>query len=55
VRGGRLLVEVWGWSYVIDGRLKRRLRRRRLSEEANHIKWEDRREVKHLRAEVGTT
>lgn len=37
---------------MLDGRLKRRLRRHRLSEEANRIEWEDRREVKLLRAEV---
>jgi len=37
---------------MLDGRLKRRLRRHRLSEEASHIKWEERREVKLLRTEV---
>lgn len=37
---------------ILDSRLKRRLRRRGLSEEANNIEREDRREVKFLRAEV---
>jgi uncharacterized small protein (DUF1192 family) len=37
---------------VLNSRLKRRLRRRRLSEEANNIEWEKKREVKFLRAEV---
>lgn len=37
---------------MLDGRLKRRLRRHWLSEEANNIEWENRREVKVLRAEV---
>jgi hypothetical protein len=37
---------------MLDGRVKRRLRRHRLSEEANNIEWETRREVKLLRTEV---
>jgi hypothetical protein len=37
---------------MLDGRLKRRLRRHKLSEEANNIEWENRREVKLLRAEA---
>jgi uncharacterized small protein (DUF1192 family) len=37
---------------MLDGRVKRRLRRRRLSEEANNIEWETRREVKLLRTEI---
>ena len=37
---------------MLTGRLKRRLRRHRLSEEANRIEWEDRREVRLLRAKV---
>jgi hypothetical protein len=37
---------------MLDSRLKRRLRRRGLSEEANNIEWENKREVKFLRAEV---
>lgn len=37
---------------TLNSRLKRRLRRRRLSEEANNIEWEEKREVKFLRAEV---
>lgn len=37
---------------MLDHRLKRRMRRHRLSEEANRIEWEGRREVKTLRAEV---
>ncbi|KAG9237211.1 hypothetical protein BJ875DRAFT_172998 [Amylocarpus encephaloides] len=37
---------------VISGRVKRRLKRRGLSEEANNIEWGNRREVKLLRAEV---
>jgi hypothetical protein len=36
----------------LDSRTKRRLRRHRLSEEANNIEWENKREVKFLRAEV---
>jgi hypothetical protein len=36
----------------LNGRLKRRLRRHRLSEEANNIEWEKKHEVKFLRAEV---
>jgi uncharacterized small protein (DUF1192 family) len=36
---------------VLSGRVKRRLRRRGLSEEANNIEWEDRREEKLLRTE----
>ncbi|PMD31129.1 hypothetical protein L207DRAFT_519773 [Hyaloscypha variabilis F] len=36
---------------VLSGRVKRRLRRRGLSEEANKIEWEDKREVKLLRTE----
>jgi len=35
---------------MLDSRLKRRLRRRGLSEEANNIEWENKREVKFLRA-----
>ena len=37
---------------MLSGRLKRRMRRYRLSEEANRIEWEDRRKVKLLREEV---
>jgi hypothetical protein len=37
---------------MLDGWLKRRLRRHKLSEEANNIEWENRREVKFLHAEV---
>ena len=37
---------------MLDGRVKRRLRRHRLSEEANNIELETRREVKLLRTEV---
>jgi uncharacterized small protein (DUF1192 family) len=36
----------------LGSRTKRRLRRHRLSEEANNIEWENKREVKFLRAEV---
>ncbi|KAF8862470.1 hypothetical protein BDZ45DRAFT_798975 [Acephala macrosclerotiorum] len=37
---------------VLPSRVKRRLRRRRLSEETNKIEWEDRLAVKRLRTEV---
>jgi hypothetical protein len=37
---------------VLDSRLKRRLKRHRLSEVANNIEWEGKREVKLLQAEV---
>jgi polyhydroxyalkanoate synthesis regulator phasin len=37
---------------MLEPRAKRRLRRNRLSEEANNIEWEHRQEVKLLRAEV---
>jgi hypothetical protein len=37
---------------VLSGRVKRRLRRRGLSEEANNIEWGNRREVRLLRTEV---
>ena len=37
---------------MLSGRVKRRLRRRGLSEEANNLEWGNRREVKLLRTEV---
>lgn len=37
---------------VLDGRVKRRLRRNRLSEEVNTIQWEKRMEAKRRRSEV---
>jgi uncharacterized small protein (DUF1192 family) len=37
---------------VLAGRVKRRLRRHRLSEEANNIEWEDKRKMQLLRTEV---